>query len=284
MNKQNFLVATGVLLLMSGCSGPDRDDDPSDTAPALQTLSGEVYYRERKFLPPGAELNIALKDVSKVGAPATVIATSTTLLAGSQPYQFSLDYSPADIDKAGEYTLRATVTFYGELLFTSATRLDPFKRPDEAISIELRMIGSTGEQLQSAPTVEADTGLAVVSVNPLAELANTYWKLISLNESDVTMAEEQTREAFLQLRDDNKSVKGFAGCNAFTGSYSVNGNGLDIGPLAATRKACLAGMDTETEFLQALEDTAYYSIHEETLTLLSEWKQPIARLVAVYFD
>lgn len=284
MNKQNFLVATGVLLLMSGCSGPDRDDDPSDTAPALQTLSGEVYYRERKFLPPGAELNIALKDVSKVGAPATVIATSTTLLAGSQPYQFSLDYSPADIDKAGEYTLRATVTFYGELLFTSATRLDPFKRPDEAISIELRMIGSTEEQLQSAPTVEADTGLAVVSVNPLADLANTYWKLVSLNETAVVMEAEQEREAFLQLREDTGSVRGFAGCNTFTGSYTVNGNDLEFGPIAATRKACAAGMETESNFLRVLEGTAYFSIHEETLTLLNESKKPVARLVAVYFD
>ena len=284
MNKQNFLVTTGVLLLMSGCSGPDRDDNPSDTAPALQTLSGEVYYRERKFLPPGAELNIALKDVSKVGAPATVIATSTTLLAGSQPYQFSLDYSPADIDKAGEYTLRATVTFYGELLFTSATRLDPFKRPDEAISIELRMIGSTGEQLQSAPTVEADTGLAVVSVNPLADLANTYWKLVSLNETAVVMEAEQEREAFLQLREDTGSVRGFAGCNTFTGSYTVNGNDLEFGPIAATRKACPAGMETESNFLRVLEGTAYFSIHEETLTLLNESKKPVARFEAVYFD
>jgi putative lipoprotein len=194
---------------------------------------------------------------------STVIATFTQSLTGAPPYKFALDYSAADIDARMQYSLRAKIMLDGALLFTSTERLDPFKHPEDAIVIKLSMVGSNKAQEQAAPLHDADTGLAVVSVNPLAELANTYWKLISLNETDVTMAEEQTREAFLQLRDDNKSVKGFAGCNAFTGSYSVNGNDLSVGPLAATRKACPAGMNTETEFLQVLEEAAYYSIHEE---------------------
>ena len=43
-------------------------------------------------------------------------------------------------------------------------------------------------------------------------------------------------------------------------------------------------MDTEAAFLQVLDDTAFFSIHEETLTLLNDRKKPIARLIAVYFD
>jgi hypothetical protein len=92
---------------------------------------------------------------------------------------------------------------------------------------------------------DADTGLAVVSVNPLAELSNTYWKLLSLNEIDVAMAEEQKKGAFLQLR---------------------------------------AGMDTESGFMQVLDGTAYFSIHEETLTLLNAQRQPVARFKAMYFN
>jgi putative lipoprotein len=217
----------------------------------MQTLSGEVFYRERKLLPPGAELRVTLEDVSKMDVPSTIIGTSTQLLTGAPPYKFSLDYPASDI---------------------------------EMRMIQLNMVGSAKTEPQAAPTHDADTGLAVVSVNPLAELTNTYWKLLSLNEADIVMAEEQTREAFLQLRDDTKSVKGFAGCNAFTGSYTVNGNDLDFGPLAATRKACPAGMNTETEFLQVLDGVAYYSIHEEALTLLNEQKKPVARFVAVYFN
>ena len=281
MKNIQLMVVVGWLTLLLGCSEPGQDGEAADIK---QTLAGEAFYRERKLLPPGAELHVTLEDVSKMDVASTVIATFTQSLTGAPPYKFALDYSAADIDARMQYSLRAKIMLDGALLFTSTERLDPFKHPEDAIVIKLSMVGSNKAQEQAAPLHDADTGLAVVSVNPLAELANTYWKLISLNETDVTMAEEQTREAFLQLRDDNKSVKGFAGCNAFTGSYSVNGNDLSIGPLAATRKACPAGMNTETEFLQVLEEAAYYSIHEEALTLLNERKKPIARFVAVYFD
>lgn len=274
-------VVAGWLILMLGCSEQPQDGASSDVR---QQLVGEAFYRERKLLPPGAKLHVALEDVSKMDVPSTVIATSTQSLTGAPPYKFSLEYSAADIDTRMQYSLRATITLDGNLLFTSTERIDPFKHPVDPIVIQLSMVGSAKAQPQAAPPGDADTGLAVVSVNPLAELTNTYWKLVKLNETDVVMAEEQTREAFLQLRDDTKSVKGFAGCNAFTGSYSVSGNDLSFGPLAATRKACLAGMNTEAEFLQVLEGAAYYSIHEETLTLLNEGKAPVARFEAVYFD
>ena len=281
MKKVWALAVTGVMALLVGCSEPTEVGEASDVT---ATLAGEAFYRERMLLPPGAELLVTLEDVSKMDVASTVIASSTQVLTGAPPYQFTLDYAAADIDSRMQYSLRAKIMLDDKLLFTSTERLDPFKQTDDAIVIQLNMVGSATAEPQTAPAHEADTGLAVVSVNPLAELTNTYWKLLSLNETVVVMTEEQEREAFLQLRDDNRSVKGFAGCNAFTGSYTVNGNGLSLGPLAATRKACAAGMETESEFLQVLEGTAYYSIHEEALTLLNKRKKPVARFAAVYFD
>lgn len=216
--------------------------------------------------------------------PSTVVAQSTQSLTGAPPYKFRLDYSADDIDSRMRYSLRATIKIDGKLLFTSTERLDPFRQRDGAIVTHLSMVGSVNDQRQASESSDAESGLAVVSVNPLAELTNTYWKLVSLNEVDVVMAGDQEREAFLQLRDDDKRVKGFAGCNRFTGSYTVNGNDLEFGPLATTRKACLTGMDTEAAFLQVLGDTAYFSIHKETLILLNEHKKPVAQFVAVYFD
>lgn len=141
MNKQWLLVFAGTLVLMTSCSERGQDDEGSDATQSLETITGEVFYRERRFLPPGAELHISLEDVPEAGAPATVVATSTKLLAGAQPYRFELDYRPADIDPGKQYTLRATITFYGELLFSSATRLDPFTHPEDTISIRVTMVG-----------------------------------------------------------------------------------------------------------------------------------------------
>ena len=59
--------------------------------------------------------------------------------------QSTLDYSPADIDASKQYTLHASITFYEELLFTSAKKLDPFKHPEEAIRIQLKMVGPSEE-------------------------------------------------------------------------------------------------------------------------------------------
>ena len=141
MNKERFLVLAGVLLLATGCSGPANDDQSPGVVQPPQTLTGEVYYNEQYYLPAGAHLSIFLQTVPAAGTPPVIIATSKTLLAGRQPYRFTLQYSPADIDARKQYTLRATITFYEDLLFTSATRIDPFKHPEDPISMRVTLIG-----------------------------------------------------------------------------------------------------------------------------------------------
>jgi len=279
-NSWSLGIAVG-LVLMIGCT--ERNDEGGGGDP-VQTLTGEAFYRERILLPPGSELRVTLEDVSEMDGSSTAIASFTRVLTGAPPYAFTLEYSAADIDARTQYSLRATIKAEGSILFTSTERWDSLRSPAVANVIELSMVGAAKARPQAEPTSEVDTGLAVVSVNALADLSNTYWKLVSLNEQAVVMTEGQEREAFLQLSGHDESVKGFAGCNRFTGSYTVNGNDLSFGPLAATRKACSAGMETENELLQVLDGTAYFSIHEETLTLLNEHKRPVARLVAVYFD
>jgi len=281
MKKLWVPLVAGWIVMLLGCTEQNQEIKMSDLK---QTLAGEAYYRERKLLPSGAELRLTLEDVSKMDVPSSIIAASTQALTGAPPYEFKLGYFEADVDSRMQYNLRATIMLDGELLFTSTEQLNPFREPEKDIVIMLSMVSATNEQPPTVTSHDADTGLAVVSVDPLAELSNTYWKLLSLNEIDVVMAEEQKKEAFLQLRADNNSVKGFGGCNAFTGGYKLNGNDLNFGPLAATRAACLAGMDTEFGFMQVLGVTTYYSIHKETLTLLNDQRQPVARFKAMYFN
>jgi putative lipoprotein len=281
MKKVWLSLVAGWLIILIGCSERNQEIETSDIK---QTLVGEAYYRERKLLPSGAELHLTLEDVSKMDVPSSVIATSIQPLTGTPPYEFKLGYFETDVDSQTQYNLRGTITFNGKLLFTSTEQLNPFREPEKDIVIILSMVSATNEHPPTVTFHDVDTGLAVVSVDPLAELSNTYWKLVSLNENDVAMAEKQKKEAFLQLRADNNSVKGFGGCNAFTGGYKVNGNDLNFGPLVATGAACMAGMNTESDFMQALDVTTYYSIHKETLTLLSDQRQPVARFKAMYFN
>ena len=66
------------------------------------------------------------------------------------------------------------------------------------------------------------------------------------------------------------TLSGNSGCNTYSGTYTVTGNQITIGPLASTRMACSdpAGiMEQETQFLAALQTAATYNIENATLEL-----------------
>ena len=63
-------------------------------------------------------------------------------------------------------------------------------------------------------------------------------------------------------------VGGTTGCNRFSASYTVDGDALELGPIAATRIACAppAG-EIETAYLAALERVAAWRVEDGELVL-----------------
>jgi len=107
------------------------------------------------------------------------------------------------------------------------------------------------------------------------------WRLTSLNGQALAPASDPARAAQVQF-DGNGRVTGSGGCNRLTGSYQRNGAQLKIGPLAATRMACIdpAQGQLESQFLAALEATTRYSIVGGELVLIDSRGQTLARLGA----
>ncbi len=281
MKVNKFLIIAS-LLSLAGCGEATVKQATSDNQQVTannKILAGEVTYRERKLLPPGVTLEVTLEDVSKMDVASTVIAKSSSEITGAPPYKFSLDYNEALINSKMRYSIRAKLLLKDKLLFTSTEQLDPFKAPSDNYQVALTMVERSQPKVNHHP----ETGLAVVSVNPLADLTNTYWKLTQLGGQAVVISEEQSKEAYLQLQTDGKA-KGFGGCNMFNGSYQHKGNDLSFGPLISTKKACMLGMDTETKFMQVLSKVHYFSIHKETLSVLDSKKQKIAEFKAIYFN
>ena len=67
------------------------------------------------------------------------------------------------------------------------------------------------------------------------------------------------------------TVSGNAGCNDYTGGYTVDGDKLTIGPLAATKKACgPAETAVETAFLAAMGKVATYAVTGGSLELTDD--------------
>ncbi len=67
------------------------------------------------------------------------------------------------------------------------------------------------------------------------------------------------------------TVSGVAGCNSYSGSYTIDGDAIRIGPLAATLMFCEqpeGAMDQETLYLRLLQEADGYRVSDDTLTLL----------------
>src|SRR5215467_1979975 len=71
----------------------------------------------------------------------------------------------------------------------------------------------------------------------VAMLTGVDWHLVDLRGQPAVPADAAKRP-WLHF-DDSSRVFGSGGCNRATGSYALSGTSIRIGPLAATKMACL---------------------------------------------
>lgn len=89
---------------------------------------------------------------------------------------------------------------------------------------------------------------------PLYDLAGSEWGF------------QDGSEPFVQFRAKGE-LSGSGGCNNFFGTYDLDGTSLTIGPLASTKKMCAGAMDTEREFLSALQQARRIEATHLTLNI-----------------
>ena len=290
MNIKTMALIAGICLLY-GCEKSTQTSLDDTVKPVEMAIQGQVIYRERKLLPPGAELIVTLEDVSKMDVASKVIASSRENIENVPPYDFSLVFAESAIDQRMQYSLRAEIRISGALQFITTERFDPFRADKQPIELILSMV--TNEAVQNDSLVKAEseterqvgaqTHVAIISVDPLSDLVNTYWKLISIGGTLISMEDSQEREAFLKLANEDSAITGFAGCNNYWGTFQLDGNTLNFGAIAMTRKACVSGMESETKLMHVLANTAHYSINQHQLTLYNKQAQAIATFDAIYF-
>jgi putative lipoprotein len=242
-----------VFLLAAGCAS---------RAPAQ--VKGTANYHERMALPPGAVFEATLEEVSKADAPSEVIAGTRLQAPPGPPIAFEIPYDAARIDARHRYVVRARILVDGELLFTTdRSHLVLTGGQGSDVSLLLRRARASGQTIDEP-------------------LENTYWKLTELGGAPVALAERQ-REPHFTLHRADRRVGGSGGCNGFAGEYELQGEGLTFGRMASTMMACPAGMETETEFLAALQQASRARIEGQQLTLLDAAGSVLARFEAVHF-
>lgn len=96
------------------------------TPPAAQsvTVTGSIAYRERIALPPTAQIEVRLDDVSLADAPARNLARQAFAAGGKQvPIAFTLTVDKSQLDPRHSYAVSARITGDdGKLMFITDTR------------------------------------------------------------------------------------------------------------------------------------------------------------------
>jgi putative lipoprotein len=235
----------------------------------VKTIEGSVWYRERMALPPNAEIHVSLEDVARMDVPADVIATTRMVAEGGPPWTFSIAYDPRKLHDKGRCALCARIEVEGQLMFISAQGIPAFDR-EAGAPIEI-LVSRVGERTP---------GGSAAALIPEASLTNTYWKLTEIDGQPAILGAGQ-RELHMVLTSEGNHVRGFSGCNRFTGDYARNENQLRFKPLAATRMACPEGMEQEQHFLESLGEVVRFTISGDSLALYSGDERLILRFEAV---
>ncbi len=90
------------------------------------------------------------------------------------------------------------------------------------------------------------------------------WRLTQLPGTQSAALAQLNRP--VTVRFESGRLSGFAGCNNFSGSYTLDGDQLKIGPVASTQMACPEpGSSVETAFHKALSGTLRYSVDGDGL-------------------
>ena len=112
------------------------------------------------------------------------------------------------------------------------------------------------------------------------QLAGSEWRPTDIGGVEVPAEPE----VFVRFGGEGR-LEGHGGCNGFFGSYELDGDKIEIGPLGATRMACPEViMDAEQRFMNVLGNAKRVKRDRIDLTLFDGSGNPLAQLVQTDAD
>lgn len=131
------------------------------------------------------------------------------------------------------------------------------------------------QQVENPPADASSLRLILVSVEskePVSDMGTSQfegseWTLTSYRNQDGELV-DPIKGTFASAKFEGGQVNGNASCNSYFGGYELDGNRINIGPLASTEMFCgspTGVMDQEMAFLSAMNGAKEYSIESGQL-------------------
>jgi len=226
------------------------------------TISGEVTYRERIALPPGASLSIGLVDLAAPQTPR-IAAKAALASPGEVPLNFNLNFDDSVLVAGASYGIVAEISGEnGAVWFRNAT---PYAVDPRAPAAQILVIVSfTGQTEVAAPPAPATPAILDIT-----------WVASSIGGNPVTPNIQSSLSIAADMR-----AGGRGGCNSWFAQAELGDTTLVFSAVAATRMACLSEAATaqETAWFAALAATRLYRLDGDRLVLLDEARTELATL------
>ncbi len=163
---------------------------------------------------------------------------------------------------SGDYTVDGDALTFGPMLSTMMICEDQ-KASTEAsyLSAFPLVVGYTvdGETL-SLLDASGDALMTYAAATP--QSITGTWIVTSYNTKRNDMAPPITGSILTAVFGPDGTIEGSSGCNHFSGPYTIDGDGIAVGPLASTLVACGSGelQDQETQYLALLTASDKWSL------------------------
>jgi heat shock protein HslJ len=170
---------------------------------------------------------------------------------------------------AGSYEATDDQIGFGPLATTA--KICPVGSEQETAYLEALSAAETFNLFGQRMSISYNDGQGIlIYTSANLPLEGTQWTLVSVEGEPLREGIEITALFRSGEGDEAGSVAGSAGCNDYSASFQVEGDNLQIGPAATTRKICETGMDEESTYLSAIEGEHTYAIIGDNLDLVTE--------------
>ncbi|KAF1076173.1 hypothetical protein MKMG_01544 [Methanogenium sp. MK-MG] len=121
-------------------------------------------------------------------------------------------------------------------------------------------------------TITDSSGQEILSFRAVDQNLNgTEWLLTGYNNGAGGFVSVVTGTSVTAAFSEDGTMSGNAGCNSYSGSYTVTDSAISIGPLVMTKMYCMdpeGVMDRESAYLAAVQAAASYRVGAGDLTLM----------------
>jgi heat shock protein HslJ len=257
MKKQIFIVLIYSLLFLSCSSKVQKETNLPDKSTSRNSLDWAGTY---KGILPCADCE---------GIETTLIISSNYVFQITKKY---LGKKSEPIEKYGVFEWNKEGNTITLIDIDSPNKF--FVRENSVVQLDIDGNFISGELAEKYI-------LEKVSREPITKITDVTWRLVEIQGKPLSRKQNDKKPIQFKLNSAENRVNGFAGCNSFWGSYTLqDGNRITFSKMASTLMAC-TDLHIETELYRVFDRADSYTIKDNFLFLNKARMAPLAKFEAV---